>query len=274
MALTPRTISAYAPWNWSGLPRSESCPSVEASVRRISSFCRPCTTDADVVDGLLHLLVIALVGLGDQFVDLAVGDLRQNAIAFADGQQNRVQHGVDTAHDIGVSAAELVGLAALGELSVSRRVGQPHQFLLQALDDRADVVDSLFHLLVIALVGLGDQLVDLAVRDLRQDAVALADGQQDRIEHVVDALQHLAMGALKLVHLAALVEATLARCFDQTQDLLRHAAASRGWLLRSVTGAGARRRGAFRNGCPPLPEVAAESYRLLCEPLVTLSFGN
>ena len=87
----------------------------------------------DVVDRQLHLFVIALVGLGDQFVDLAVGDLRQDAVAFADRQQNRIQHGVDAAHDLGVGALELFRLAAFGELSFPGSLGQAHHFLLQTL---------------------------------------------------------------------------------------------------------------------------------------------
>ena len=106
---------------------------MDASVRRDQFFLQALQHHGDVVDGLLHLFVIALIGLGDQFVDLAVGDLRQNAVAFADGQQDRVQHGVDAAHDLGIGALELFRLAALGELSFFGGVGQPHQFLLQAL---------------------------------------------------------------------------------------------------------------------------------------------
>ena len=81
--------------------------------------------------------MIALVGLGDQFVDLAVGDLRQDAVAFADGQQDRIQHGVHAAHDLGVGALELLGLAAFGQLPFLRGLGQPRQFLLQALQHDA-----------------------------------------------------------------------------------------------------------------------------------------
>ena len=162
--------------------------------------------DGHVVDGLLHLFVIALVGLGDQLVDLAVGDLRQDAVAFADGQQNRVQHGVDAAHDLGIRALELFRLAALGELPFLGGFGQPHQFLLQALQHDGDIVDRLLHLFVIALVGLGDQFVDFAVRDLRQDAVAFADGQQNRVQHGVDAAHDLGISALELLRLAALGE--------------------------------------------------------------------
>ena len=112
-------------------------PSFGASVRRASSFCSALQDDGHVVDRLLHLFVVALVGLGDQFVDLAVGDLCQNAVAFADRQQDGIQHGVHAAHDLGIRALELFRLAAFGELPFSRSVGQAHQFLLQALQHRA-----------------------------------------------------------------------------------------------------------------------------------------
>ena len=62
--------------------------------------------DANAVDVLLHLLVVALVGLGDQLIDLAVGDLVEDTIALADGQKNGVQHLVDAFDDLGVGALE------------------------------------------------------------------------------------------------------------------------------------------------------------------------
>ena len=76
-------------------------------------------------------------------------------------------------------------------------IGEPRHFLLQALEYDGHVVDGELHLLVVALVGLRDQLVDLAVGDLRQDAVAFADGQKNRIEHLVDPLNHLTIGAVE-----------------------------------------------------------------------------
>jgi hypothetical protein len=72
MVLTPRTISAYAPWNCSGLPRSESWPSFDASISRAELLLQALQHDGHVVDRQLHLLVVALVGLGDELVDLAV----------------------------------------------------------------------------------------------------------------------------------------------------------------------------------------------------------
>ena len=150
--------------------------------------------------------MVALVGLRDHLVDLAAGDLGQDAVAFADRQQNRIQHGVDAADDFGIGAAELLGLAALGELPVPGGAGQAQQFLLQVLYHRAHMVDRELHLLVVALVGVGDQLVDLAVGDLGQDAVAFADGQQNCIEHGVDAADDLGIRAAELLGLAAFGE--------------------------------------------------------------------
>ena len=88
--------------------------------------------------------MIALVGLRDQLVDLAVRDLRQNAVAFADGQQNRVQHGVDAAHNLGIRALELLRLAALGELPFLRGLDQPRHFLLQPCSTTATLLTATF----------------------------------------------------------------------------------------------------------------------------------
>ena len=222
MALTPRTISAYAPWNCSGLPRSESWPSFELDQAR-QFLLQTLQHDGHVVDRLLHLLVVALVGLGNQLVDLAVRNLRQNAVAFADGQQNRVEHGVHAAHDLGIRALELLRLAAIGELAVLRCLDQPRHLLLQALQNDGHVVDGHFHLFVVALVGLGDQLVDLAVGDLRQNAVAFADGQQNRVQHGVDAAHNLRVRALELFRLAAVGELAFLRRVGQPGHLLLQA---------------------------------------------------
>ena len=186
---------------------------------------------SDVVDGLLHLFVIALVGLGDQFVDFAVRHLGQDAIAFADGEKNRIEHGVDAANDFRIGALELLRLSAVGKLSLSGCFGKPRHFLLKALNDDGNIVDGLLHLLVIALVGLGDQLVDLAIRDLSQDAVAFADGQQNRIEHGVDAANDFGKCALELLRLAAIGELPFLRGFDQPRQLLLQALQNDGHIV-------------------------------------------
>ena len=123
-----------------------------------------------------------------------------------------IEDGIDAAHDVGVGALELILVAAFGQLSFLRRFGQAGQFLLQRLEDHGHVVDGLLHLFVVALVGLGDQLVDLAVGNLGQDAVAFADGQQDGIQHGVHAAHDVGIGALKLVGLAALGELSVFGC--------------------------------------------------------------
>ena len=165
--------------------------------------------------------MVALVGLGNQFVDLAVGDLGEDAVAFPDGQQDGIQHGVHAAHNLRVCALELLRLAAVGELPFLGSVGQAHQFLLQALQNEGDVVDRLLHLLVVALVGLGNQFVDLAIGDLGKNAVALPDGQEDRVQHFVDPLHHFAIDTFKLVSPAALAEMTFLRRLHQAHDFLR-----------------------------------------------------
>ena len=173
----------------------------------------------DTVDGLLHLLVVALIGLSDQLVDPALRNLGQNAIAFADGQQDGVQHLIDALHDARVGALELVGFAALRQVPFFRGFGQPPQLLLQPLQHHRHVVYGLLHLLVVATVGLGDEFVDLARADLRQDPVAFPDRQQDGIEHRVHALDHLAVVAFEPLYPPALAEAARVRGFHQPDYL-------------------------------------------------------
>ena len=61
--------------------------------------------------------MVAFVGLRDQLVDFARGDLRQNAVAFADGQQDRVQHLV---HALDQSRGQAVEQGCLAALSLRR----------------------------------------------------------------------------------------------------------------------------------------------------------
>ena len=75
---------------------------------------------------------------------------------------------------------------------------------------------------MVALVGLRNQLIDLAARNLRQYPVALADGQQNRVQHLVDALDHLAVDSIEDGRLAALREPTLFGGVHQTHNLLQH----------------------------------------------------
>jgi len=72
---------------------------------------------------------------------------------------------------------------------------------------------------VVAFVGLGDQLIDLAGRHLGKDAIALADWQQDGIEHLVDALDDVGIATLEPGCLATLLELTLLAVLQQLGEL-------------------------------------------------------
>ena len=87
---------------------------------------------------------------------------------------------------------------------------------------KGHVVDRQLHLFVVALVGLGDQFVDPAVRDLRQDAVSLADREENRVEHFVDALDHFALNTIELNYPASLRQASFFGCIQETHDLLQN----------------------------------------------------
>ncbi len=86
------------------------------------------------VHGVLHLLVIALAGNLYLLPQISATDHGEDTIAFADRQQDRVEHLVDPGYDIRVSAAELIGLSAFGEFAVAGSYGQPGEFLDQSLD--------------------------------------------------------------------------------------------------------------------------------------------
>ena len=133
--------------------------------------------------------MVAAVGLADQLVDFAVRDLIEHAVALADRDQDGVEHLVDALDDLAVRALERRGVAALIELALAAELGQLAQFRLELLQHQRDPVDVLLHLLVVAAIGLHDQLIYLAVRDLVEHAVAFADRQQRGVEQLVDRRQ-------------------------------------------------------------------------------------
>ena len=77
---------------------------------------------------------------------------------------------------------------------------------------------------MIAFIRGGDQFLDFAVRDLCQNAIAFRDGQQDGVQHFIQALDDFAVRPFELVSAAALVEAALPGGFHQPQDFLCYAA--------------------------------------------------
>ena len=70
-------------------------------------------------------------------------------------------------------------------------------------------VDCFLHLFVIALAIHLDLLAQVAAADQRKNPVAFCDGQQNRIQHLVDAHNHVGIGAFELLRLATFAEQTV-----------------------------------------------------------------
>jgi len=131
--------------------------------------------------------MVALVSLDYQLIDLPSGNLRENTVAFADRDEDGVQHIIDTANDLGIRACKLFRLASLGQLSLLGGFGETLQFLLQTLLHFDDPNQTLGHRVVFRTnidldrqVALGD---GLGRRRLLVDRV---DGQ---IEVVLDGVK-------------------------------------------------------------------------------------
>ena len=86
---------------------------------------------------------VAVVVVGDRRRDVSLADLVHVAGRNVQRPDHCVQHGIHAAHDLRIGALELICFAALGELAVLRSFGQPRQFLVQALQHQADIVDRL-----------------------------------------------------------------------------------------------------------------------------------
>ena len=114
----------------------------------------------------------------------------RTAITLADRQQDGVQHLVDALDHVPICALECRGVAALLQLSLPAEFRQFRQFGLELLQHQGDAVDILLHPFVVALVGLGDHFIDLAVGYLVKDAVSLADRQQGCVQQFVDGGKH------------------------------------------------------------------------------------
>ena len=79
-------------------------------------------------------------------------------------------------------------------------------------DERAqpivNAVDGIFHALMIAVTFDLHLLAEIAATDQAQNTVAFCDGQQNGVQHAVDAFDHSREIALEPVGLAALVQLT------------------------------------------------------------------
>src|SRR5271165_5033361 len=85
------------------------------------------------VDRILHLLVIALADNLDPLSQVAATDLPENAVAFANGQQDRVEHRVHALDQFAVIAFEPLHPPALAETAFARGLHQPENFLLKLI---------------------------------------------------------------------------------------------------------------------------------------------
>ena len=102
-----------------------------------------------------------------------------------------------------------------------RIFGQLGKFSLELLQHLPDGVDIKLHLFMVAMIGLGDQLIDPTLGNLIENAVALANRQQNGIEHFVKASQKLGVFTAKGCDIGSLAQLSVLRCLDQTQHLLR-----------------------------------------------------
>ena len=176
----------------------------------------------DAVDRILHLLVIAMAFDLDFFPQITTTDLQQNSVALADGKQDGVEHFVGALDHLSIGALEGCRFTALVKLPLAAELGQLGEFGLESLQDLGDSVDVLLHLLVVALIGLSDHLVDLALGDLVENAVAFADGDQDGVEHIVDAVNQVSEPALELLGITAFAQFPLRRGNDQALNFADH----------------------------------------------------
>ena len=153
---------------------------------QLAVHCRlreqPCIRNQriDRVDACIQVVLqnieVAVVGVGDFDRNVALAD--PVYVICRDVQRNNhgVKNPIDSAYNLGVRALELLRLAAFREMPGLGGLRQLRQLRLQPLHHLGHVVDGNLHLFVVALVVLRNQFVDLAARNLSQDAVTFADG--------------------------------------------------------------------------------------------------
>ena len=142
--VSPLTIDASA------------CISLSCGERSRTSTVRlpfEISSAAAVISFMAAISVFRLFLIGVEVAVIGVGDLRRD-VALADpvhvagGEVQRpddgIQNGVHAANNLRISAAELIGLAALGQFPGVRRIGQPRQLLLQPLQHLATLLTATF----------------------------------------------------------------------------------------------------------------------------------
>ena len=111
----------------------------------------------------------------------------QHAVAFADGEEDGVQHDVHTAQHFGIGALELLRFATLGKLALLGGFGQPPQFFLESHQHFGDLDQA-----------LGDSIVFRTDVDLRRQVAGgnglrggglLVDGLDAGVQVVLDVVE-------------------------------------------------------------------------------------
>ena len=202
-----------------------------------------------VVEVVLDGIEVAVIGVADLVGNGAARDLVHIIGRHIQRADDRIQSVVDAFHDLAVVAAVFGSVGAGGQFAFHGRFGQHRGVGHQGIDIVDAVVEVVLDGVEIAVVGIGDLGRDGAARDLLHVIGRYVERRDHRIQHLVDALHHLAVDAVELVDLATFVKTALARCFHQAQDLFGHAQELRVRRFRIVARAAAPdRRAVFHNG--------------------------
>ena len=102
----------------------------------------------------------------------------------------------------------LVLIGGLVHLHGQIAVGDAGNISDQRVQPIVNAVDGIFHALMIAVAFDLHLLAEIAATDQAQNPVPLCDGQQNGVQHVVDAVDHSREIALEPVGLAAFVQLT------------------------------------------------------------------
>ena len=149
-----------------------------------------------VVDRIFHALMIALAINLHPLRQVAEADLKKDAIALRDRQNDRIQHAVDPGDELGEVTDEVIGRPAFGELASRRRGDQPLKFRR----DGSQVSAQRFNRLVdegLLAREFFERSVEIAFAErLHAGHGLLLHGNVAR-DHIIDALGHIAKVALE-----------------------------------------------------------------------------
>ena len=159
--------------------------------------------------------MVALVSLCDQFVDLAIGYLCQDPVAFADGDEDGIKNLVNSLVELSPSSGKLVCVASGIEFAF---IGCRHQnvSLFQQIVCHIDQdVQVVLDLVEVAIVAIGDLRGYVSLRDAVHILGRNVQGVDHRVEGLVDSFNDLPVIALMLGGICASGELALDRRFDE-----------------------------------------------------------